>query len=293
MQRARAQRTIHHRVAVPIAVLFSLTIVSQASGHGVRLPFNQWGGFNASTARCQRMIARAATQCATTAWRARRDCRSAELAGQVCDQDATQAIVEAGRVSALNAIDDNCSEREVINLQYLSSFDLQADVISFCRSWETAATSAVFGLAPPTPTSAQRTCVEAAADATDAVMSFSFRTRRQCMDRIASLALDAPNRTGLLDVAGRRMNSAHDELVERLSARCGDEMFTALYGRSPRTFVTDIGARADCIGGLLYIQDAILCPAPVCGNGIIEMPETCDDGNTDNGDACPSSCGTN
>jgi cysteine-rich repeat protein len=70
-------------------------------------------------------------------------------------------------------------------------------------------------------------------------------------------------------------------------------MFTALYGRSPRTFVTDIGARADCIGGLLYIQDAILCPAPVCGNGIIEMPETCDDGNTDNGDACPSSCGTN
>jgi cysteine-rich repeat protein len=289
----RVYTAFRRRVAAPIALLFVMAIAGQASAHGVRLPFSQWGGFSASTARCQRMIARAATQCATAAWRARRDCRSAELAGQVCDQDATQAIVDAARISALNAIDDNCSEREVINLQYLSSFDLQADVISFCRGWETAAISAVYRPADGTAPAAQRACVEAAADATDAVMSFSFRARRQCLDRIAGLALDAPNRTALLDVAGRRMNSAHDELVERLRARCGSETFTTLYGRSPQTFVTDVGERADCVGGLLYIQDAVLCPAPVCGNGIIEIPETCDDGNTNDGDACPSTCGTN
>ena len=29
---------------------------------------------------------------------------------------------------------------------------------------------------------------------------------------------------------------------------------------------------------------------PVCGNGIIERPETCDDGNTRNGDGCSSLC---
>jgi hypothetical protein len=99
MQRARAQRTIHHRVAVPIALLFTLTIVSQASGHGVRLPFNQWGGFNASTARCQRMIARAATQCATTAWRAARlPQRRAGGTGVRSGRDAGD--VEAGRVGA-------------------------------------------------------------------------------------------------------------------------------------------------------------------------------------------------
>src|SRR5512144_2358884 len=116
MQRVRVYTTIRRRAVAPIALLFVLTIASQASAHGARLPFAQWGGFSAATARCQRMIARAATQCATTAWRARRDCRSAELAGQVCDQDATEAIVTAARIGALNAIDDNCSEREVIEL---------------------------------------------------------------------------------------------------------------------------------------------------------------------------------
>jgi cysteine-rich repeat protein len=30
--------------------------------------------------------------------------------------------------------------------------------------------------------------------------------------------------------------------------------------------------------------------AAVCGNGSVEPPETCDDGNTNNGDACPSDC---
>src|SRR5262249_17456818 len=30
--------------------------------------------------------------------------------------------------------------------------------------------------------------------------------------------------------------------------------------------------------------------APGCGNGILDAGETCDDGNTVNGDSCPSSC---
>jgi cysteine-rich repeat protein len=29
---------------------------------------------------------------------------------------------------------------------------------------------------------------------------------------------------------------------------------------------------------------------PVCGNGVQEQAEACDDGNTDNGDGCSSSC---
>lgn len=31
-------------------------------------------------------------------------------------------------------------------------------------------------------------------------------------------------------------------------------------------------------------------PGAACGNGMVESPETCDDGNTDNADACPSDC---
>ncbi len=32
------------------------------------------------------------------------------------------------------------------------------------------------------------------------------------------------------------------------------------------------------------------CPVPVCGNRVVESPETCDDGNTVSGDGCNSSC---
>ncbi|WP_372682051.1 LamG-like jellyroll fold domain-containing protein, partial [Desulfosarcina sp.] len=32
------------------------------------------------------------------------------------------------------------------------------------------------------------------------------------------------------------------------------------------------------------------CQTPVCGNGVIEPPETCDDNNTDDGDGCSSTC---
>jgi len=32
------------------------------------------------------------------------------------------------------------------------------------------------------------------------------------------------------------------------------------------------------------------CKLPGCGNGLVELGETCDDGNTDDGDSCPASC---
>ncbi len=35
-----------------------------------------------------------------------------------------------------------------------------------------------------------------------------------------------------------------------------------------------------------------LTPAPVCGNGVVESGEQCDDGNTTNGDGCSSTCQT-
>ncbi|MFN8642957.1 MAG: DUF4215 domain-containing protein [Candidatus Binatia bacterium] len=47
---------------------------------------------------------------------------------------------------------------------------------------------------------------------------------------------------------------------------------------------------ADRIGGAFYIQDAVTCPAAVCGNGVVEPNEECDDGNTADGDACPATC---
>jgi cysteine-rich repeat protein len=274
------------------AAVAVLGLAGQVSAHGARLPFDKWGGFSPGAVLCQRVIGRAAAQCAASAWAARRACSSARLAGQTCDEAATDTAVEMARIKALNAIDNYCSERQAIELQYLGSFDLQADVSNFCRAWETAADSAVYGLVAPSGASApQRACVEATADAADGVMQFIFRSRRQCMDRVAASALQAPNRTALLDGAVQRIDEARAALAGRLEGRCGATGFAALYGRPAVVFIDGLAARADCIGAQFYIQQAVLCPAAVCGNGIVELPdEDCDDGNTTDGDACPANC---
>jgi cysteine-rich repeat protein len=273
-------------------LLAILGVASTAYAHGARLPFAQWGGFNASSVRCQRLIARAAGECATARWRAQRACRSAELAGRTCDETATEAIITAARNKALDQIDQYCSERNLTDLQFLGQFDLQGDVVNFCHDWEVAATSAVYGrsTAAGSPTGAQRACIEATAEAVDAVMQFTFRNRRQCMDWVAASPRDAPNRNGLLDSAGRRSNSAHDAIATRLAERCDEGVFAALYRQSPAEFVDAVAIRADCIGAQFYVQDAVLCPAAVCGNAIIEPGESCDDGNTVDGDGCPAAC---
>ena len=286
----QSTRVRHHLAAAPFALLILLAIPTAAMGHGMRLPFDQWGGFRAETTHCQRVVARAAAQCAATAWQTRRACRSAELQGQTCDREATQAVVDAARIKSLDTIDAACSERQAIDLQYLGTFDLQADVINFCRGWDTASVSAVYGPFATPLSPAERACSDAAAETTDRLMHFVFRNRRQCMDRIASLPLQAPNRASLLDVASHRARTVYETLAARLATRCGAATFAEMYGRMPDTFITDLSVRADCIGGLLYIQDAVLCPAPVCGNGIVELPEDCDDGNTAGGDACSATC---
>ena len=292
MRSAAATRAMRRLSSVALA-FFLISAADHALGHGVRLPFDQWGGFSPATVRCQRVIARSAGQCALTAWQLRRGCRDAVLRGGTCDEAATTAAIVAARLKSLDTIERYCSERQAIDLQYLSlSFDLPQDVIDFCRSWETAADSAVYGPIDRSgvPPPAQLACVAAAADSADALMQRVFRSRRQCMDRIADLPLTAPTRTALLGAVAQRVADANAVLASRLAARCSAEQFAALYGRAPAVFIDSLSTRADCIGARFYIQDAVLCPAPICGNGIIEEPETCDDANTVDGDGCPSTC---
>ena len=176
----RVRSPIGARV-VALAALLCLPAAA-ASAHGGRLPLDLWGGYTGEFLRCQRVIAQAASACAAGAWAARRACREGELVGEPCDHDATTSRVSAVRAAALNAIDAVCGEREAIVLRYLGTFDLQDDVISYCRAWEDAAESAVFGAhVAPSPD-----CAAAAADAATAVMQQAMRGRRQFMDRLAA-----------------------------------------------------------------------------------------------------------
>jgi cysteine-rich repeat protein len=269
-------------ITVGLLGLAALGAARPALAHGGRLPLEAWGGFGGELLRCQRVIARAGAQCASGAWAARRACRESILAGGMCDEAATAARIAAVRRAAQDQVDAACSERQAIDLQFLGSFDLHQDLVTFCRDWETAADSAAFGAAGAGP------CATAAAAAASDVLQYALRSRRHCMDRVAASAPGDGSRAAMLGSAARHLAGAVDRAAARLAARCPD--FTARSGRSPRAFVATLAARADCIGGAFYIQDAVLCAAPVCGNGVVEPNEECDDGNTADGDACPAGC---
>ena len=282
------------RCACRSPCLFRLAIASQASGHGVRLPFDQWGGFSAATARCQRVIARAAD-----AVRQRRRGRRGAPAAAPSWRDRSAIRTRRRRSSKRARRSSPGRDRRRLQrargrstCSTLGLFDLKADVINFCRRWETAAASAVFGPLPVRFRGAAR-------------LRRSRGRRDRCRHELRlphpppvhgphrRLALEAPNRTGLLDIAARRMTSADDELVARLSARCGAAQFAALYGRSPRDVRHRIG-RARRLHRRAALHPGRDCCArrAVCGNGIVELPEDCDDGNTADGDACPATCGS-
>ena len=57
-----------------------------------------------------------------------------------------------------------------------------------------------------------------------------------------------------------------------------------LFGGRPSEVIRSAAARASC---LARVPDS----EPTCGNGVREGPETCDDGNTEDGDGCSASCG--
>jgi len=279
------------RALLLLAALAAVLLARPATvaAHGSRLPFAAWGGFSGEVLRCQRTIAQAAARCAADAWQARAACRAATLAGAVCDTAAAAARIAALRRTALDAVDAACSERQAIALQFLGGFDLQQDLNAFCRDWETAADSAVYGALPAEPSATDRSCAAAAAAAVTDTMRHVFRNRRRCMDRIAAAPLDAPIRASLLAALELGRTRVLAAQTDRLQARCPD--FSARSGRAAEALLALLAERADCIGGRFYIQDGVLCPAATCGNGVIEdSGEECDDGNQRDGDGCAAAC---
>lgn len=279
-------RHLARRAALIAALLVAgLAWSATAHAHGARLPFAEWGGFSGPLLRCQRALARAAADCATTVWALRRACRETALAGGPPCDPAAEPRRAAARSRALDAAEAACSERQFGEVGFLGFFDVQTDLTTFCYGWPDTADALAY---PSEPAALQRACAVAAADAASDAARYAFRARRRCLDHAAALSPAHAGRAALLDGAMRGNDAAAARIAARLALRCPD--FAGRYGRTPEAFAALLLARADCIGGAFYIQDAVVCPAPVCGNALIEPPETCDDGNTDDGDSCPSDC---
>ncbi len=137
---------------------------------------------------------------------------------------------------------------------------------------------------------AERTCIAAASQSTTKLLNVGFRSRRRTLDRIAQRSFTPARKRRLVDESTAQIAGRTGQLATEQARTCSAEAFAALYGRASEAFLATIASRADCLAGDTYAQAAVLCPPAVCGNGMREPGEDCDDGNTVAGDTCPADC---
>ena len=269
-----------------------------ASGHGLALPFAFWGNFSVASVRCQRVLGAAAAWCGLGVWKVRAGCLGPLLDGGSCEVTANDGQAQQFHLRALDLIDRRCTSPEAQALGFLLKFEAQADMDNFCHQLETAMVSAVYGpvmsgaLVPAADRVTQQ-CVDGMARAATTVLRYAVHQRQRALDVIAARNLSPSDKQALIDQGTARIERLRDRLTAEVSAECPAGEFGTIYGPTPSALLDAIGQRADCLAGAVYVQSGVVCPLPVCGNGVQEVGEQCDDGNQNNNDSCRNDCTAN
>jgi cysteine-rich repeat protein len=288
--------TARRRRCLVLGIVAALTNWSAAAhGHGTGVPFAYWGNFPPDAARCQRIIGATAARCALEAWRVRTACFQKLLDGGSCAATSVPDLVQRGHLTALNVVDLQCTSPEAQAVGFLLKFEAQTDLDNFCRAMDVAMVSAVYGpvklgdfVYTPDPTT--QACVDVTARAAGRLLRRALRSRRYVMDTIVIGNLTPSQKLVLIDNSTRAIarERIHAELV--VDDGCPEPTFSGVYHRSASALLETVAQRADCLASAVYVQTGVVCPAPVCGNGMQESGEECDDANTVDGDGCSGQC---
>ena len=106
-----------------------------AYAHGQALPFAFWGDFPAAAARCQSVLAYAATRCANRVWKFHTDCFDALLDGNVCGVSVVVDPVQGAHLDSLNVIDVLCTSPEAQALGFLLKGSQERAIRRSGRCW--------------------------------------------------------------------------------------------------------------------------------------------------------------
>ncbi len=285
----------YFRVALAlIAICGSAGIVL---AHQSSVPLTFWAdNFKPADARCQIVVGSGAARCGQQAWDIRRRCLLAQLDGQICDEDADDDAIEALRIAVFQGdIDPVCREADLPTLLFSDPQDVQFDVITFCREFESALVSAVFNpfFAAAEPTAmpeADKQCIRSFAAVTTKAFNFALRSRKSTLDRIANRRRSARVKNRDVARSDTKVQAAQQVLLQSLTIHCDPSRFEQLYNFAPAAMIELVSRRSDCFADQTYPVRAYDCPAPVCGNGMRETNEGCDDGNLVGDDGCSPTC---
>lgn len=284
------------RCCAPLAaVVFFLLTPGDVYAHGEPIPLAFWGGYSPGVARCQVAIGRAASRCVREVIAARRKCLDGSVRGAPCDKRQLDSEVAGLRQASLQSLGSYCSSLQLQQLRYADLSEAYRDVIDVCRRLDTAATSAIYLPAYISGSVIQvnpalGACIVGASDASAKLLDYSIRLRQRDFNRIAATRLTPAAKRERVIASGERIARARSRLQEHVVSECAEGNFLQAYGRAVDVYLDGIASQGACHAQYVYVQDAILCPATACGNGIREPDEQCDDGNDREGDECLPDC---
>lgn len=284
------------RGSVALVMCLIATWSGRARAHLQPIPLALWGGFDTQTAQCQRAIIFIAARCSMIAWTARNACLAAQLNGRPCNTDGTDAKIEDALNTVIPMMDHYCTSDNYNTLSFGPNINAYADAQIFCQQLHDAAASAIYGPAKNGGTigavdATMQRCVGAVASAGSAMVRAAFQARQQFLDLIAAQPMGPQEKMALILRSTNRVTRAKIGILQRLATQCSDAEIMSLYHQSPSSLLTLIGTRGDCLAGAATVQNVVVCPVSICGNGMQESNEECDDGVGNGKDGfCNSDC---
>ena len=286
------------RIGWASALLLAAMWSSSAYGHLQPIPLALWPGpdVDRHTVQCQRAIIFIAARCSMVAWTARNACLAAQLNGQTCDTDASDAAIEDALNAVIPMMDDYCTSDDYNILSFGPNINAYADAQIFCQQLDDAAASAIYGPAMHGGTigavdATMQRCIGAVAAAGSAMVRAAFQARQEALDLIAAQPMGPQEKMAIILRSTARITRARTGILQRLAASCSDAEIMSLYHQSPTSLLTLIGTRGDCLAGAATVQNVVVCPVSICGNGMQESNEDCDDGVNNGSDGfCRSDC---
>jgi cysteine-rich repeat protein len=261
-----------------------------ACGHGTAPPdLAFWGPFGKGTVRCLRKISYGARRCFEEVLAVQSECRGRRLAGQPCDDAGREALIAAAHARAAGVVTDSCSGGQLTELRYAGFGDAQADILNTCVLQTEAVLSLLYPINASGTDPTVRQCVLVAAGLGRKLARHALVDASRAFDRIAARIIGPSVKFALVNASQARAQRAKQGCAARLLAEC--PQFEAIYGRTTADWAEALVRRNECTMLATYYQTSISCPAPVCGNGIKEAGEGCDDGNQVHDDRCSNFCG--
>jgi cysteine-rich repeat protein len=275
-----------------VVTLYAVTLAlvdASAYAHGGAPPdLAFWGPFGRNTVRCLRNISLATRRCFDRVVTAKTECEERQFAGQTCNREALGADIAIAHATATAVVDSACAGGQLTELRFADFEDAKADVFRAC----VGEADAVFSLLYPDAIGdAPATCRTTASDLGRKLVKNTLVDSSRTLDRIGKRILPPSVRLALVAATRSRAAKAGEMCVQRLRRDC--PTFDAIYGRSPEDWIEALTARSDCVAYATHFQTAVSCPFSVCGNGIKEPDEACDDGNRIDTDACRNNCTLN